>query len=158
MLKIKLREETKWQVYFRILPDVGKQDSCFTKFDIWLLIRRSRFSSNFDFNFNFESPNGNFFFWKIYNKERKNSLNILICFYISFYSSEKSCKFVNVLEMEIFPKDVIFPFYLSFAIPNTSCINKSPLYRHRERGSGSINFLRRQEDLKGKKKIPKTRD
>lgn len=64
--------------------------------------------------------------------------------------SEKSCKFVN--ELEIFPKDVIFPFYLSFTIPNTSCINKSPLYRHRERGSGSINFLRRQEDLKGKKR------
>lgn len=69
--------------------------------------------------------------------------------------SEKSCKFVNVLELEIFPKDVIFPFYLSFTIPNTSCINKSPLYRHRERGSGSINFLRRQEDLKGKKKDTK---
>lgn len=69
--------------------------------------------------------------------------------------SEKSCKFVNVLELEIFPKDVIFPFYLSFTIPNTSCINKSPLYRHRERGSGSINFLRRQEDLKGEKKDTK---
>lgn len=90
MLKIKLRKETKWQVYFRILPDVGKQDSCFTKFDIWLLIRRSRFSSNFDFNFNFESRNGNFFFWKIYNKERKNCLNILICFYISFYCDQKN--------------------------------------------------------------------
>lgn len=69
--------------------------------------------------------------------------------------SEKSCKFVNVLELEIFPKDVIFPFYLSFTIPNTSCINKSPLYRHRERGSGSINFLRRQEDLKEEKKDTK---
>ena len=66
--------------------------------------------------------------------------------------SEKSCKFVN--ELEIFPK-VIIPFYLSFTIPNTSCINKSPLYRHRERGSGSINFLRRQEDLKGEKKDTK---
>ena len=59
-LKIKLRKETKWQVYFRVSLDVGKQDPCFTKFDIRVLIRRSL---NHDFPpiLTLISCNGNFF-------------------------------------------------------------------------------------------------
>lgn len=59
-LKIKLRKETKWQVYFRVSLDVGKQDPCFTKFDIRVLIRRSL---NHDFPpiLILISCNGNFF-------------------------------------------------------------------------------------------------